>query len=26
VRIELVCERQTGAAAIIGEADFLVPG
>jgi acyl dehydratase len=26
VRVELVCERQTGAAAIIGEADFLVPG
>jgi acyl dehydratase len=26
LRVALVCERPTGAAAIIGEADFLVPG
>lgn len=26
LRVELVGERQTGAAAVIGEADFLIPG
>jgi acyl dehydratase len=26
VRVDLVCERQTGTVAITGEADFLIPG
>jgi acyl dehydratase len=26
VRVDLVCERQTGTVAIAGEADFLIPG